>query len=59
MSISEILMLLTLIVTTVHVTFEIHMEPEQRENTMTTAKEKVTASASPSHGHLIFWSFDP
>ena len=59
MSISEILMLLTLIVTIVHVTFEITWKLEQRENTMTTTKEKVTANASPSRGHLIFWSSDP
>ncbi|MFQ9944227.1 MAG: hypothetical protein ACLRVX_11895 [Faecalibacterium sp.] len=60
MSISEILMLLTLIVTIVHVTFEITWKLKQREKHHDNdKKEKVTASASPSHGHLIFWSFDP
>ena len=60
MSISEILMLLTLIVTIVHVTFEITWKLEQREKHHDNdKKEKVTANASPSRGHLIFWSSDP
>ena len=59
MSISEILMLLTLIVTIVHVTFEITWKLEQREKHHDNDKKKVTDNASPSRGHLIFWSSDP
>lgn len=54
MSISEILMLLTLIVTIVHVTFEITWKLEQREKHHDNDKRKSDRQRFPSHGHLIF-----
>ena len=47
MSISEILMLLTLIVTIVHVTFEITWKLEQREKHHTTTKRKSDRQRFP------------
>lgn len=46
--------LLTLIVTLVHVTFDITFRMLESRNKKDDKKEKMTAQRSPTHGHFFF-----